>query len=228
MARAETRYVFHHIPKTGGSSALAVFRHWFNLVRDYEDPMRHLLYLQRPIDLNNLGPYDILCGHFCTPGSHLAERYPQLLKSRGIQLITLLRDPLDTIVSLYHYEQRVGYLSPDKALVDYLSDQPDNMISSYFPCNKSNYEEVLGRYRFIGLTERIQESFDYLADQLGKARILVPRVNAHEGQKASIPEHAVRRYRARNALDYQIYNHAVDNFPPAVVPYSMTFYPDDL
>lgn len=90
------------------------------------------------------------------------------------------------------------------------------------PDDEHNHEEVLGRHEFIGLTERIQESLDYLADQLGKPRILVPRVNAHEGESAPIPADVARRFRARNGLDYKVYHHAVDTFLPVMLPYHMT------
>ncbi|HEX5719518.1 MAG TPA: hypothetical protein VF179_25385 [Thermoanaerobaculia bacterium] len=222
MSPAKRWTIFHHIPKTGGTSAQAVFRHWFRLVRDYVDPARPQAFLDHPVDLDILGPDDMLCGHFCAPGSRLGERYPRLLRSEGLRLVTLLRDPLDTMISLYHYERRVGFLSPDTSLVEYLSIQPDNPMASYLPCTERDYEEVLRRYTFIGLTEHIQDSLDYLADQFAKPRILVPHANAHLGTRELLPADAARQFRERNALDYAIYQHAVEHFPPALLPYQMT------
>ena len=67
---------------------------------------------------------------------------------------------------------------------------------------------------FIGIAEFSQESMDKLALLLGKPKRVVPTLNVspRDGQVAELSPEAIEEFKARNALDYKIYNHCLDRF----------------
>ena len=97
-------YIFHHIPKCGGTSVNKVLNHWFLIIRDYRSPLS--LNYKDKIDLNNLRSCHCLCGHFELNGYHIHQRYPQAIEEERYRIITFVRDPLQIQLSLYRYERK--------------------------------------------------------------------------------------------------------------------------
>jgi hypothetical protein len=203
-------YVYHHIPKCGGTSLRRALARWFVVKLDIGSPDTPDAKL---IDVDRLGAMHCLTGHFGRKGYHLAERYPQVWEDRArYKLFTLLRDPLKTKLSLRRYEStRDG--TDIAALRDHLLERP-NYLASIFPCNQDNYKEVLDRYEFIGILEHSQESLDQLADFLGKPRVVLPHVNKTNsgGDTLELDQSLLDEFRELNALDYAIYEYALAKF----------------
>ncbi|MEM9679397.1 MAG: hypothetical protein AAF901_03655, partial [Bacteroidota bacterium] len=78
---------------------------------------------------------------------------------------------------------------------------------------ESNYVEFLDQYSFIGLTERMQESADKLADIMQKRKKKMPHLNTSPRTSGvQISDEVKTLFRERNFLDYALYEYAEKKF----------------
>jgi hypothetical protein len=211
--RRRPLYVFHHIPKCGGTASLHAFRKWFRIVYDYRadvSPEATDFFLKNRLDLSALDDDSLVSGHFELPGAHLHQRYPETLARDRFRLITFVRDPLEVAHSLYFYERAMRADYPYDRLAGRL-DAMENYMASIFPCTEEDYKSVIDRYFFVGLTECLQESFDILARMIGKERVTVPVENALPRDEALTDDEAARFYE-RNALDVKLFAYGRERF----------------
>lgn len=206
-------YVFHHIPKCGGSAVKFGLKKWFNLVSDYISIKQLQGYekVASPIDLSTLNSSNCLCGHFECEYNYLILRYPEIVENpKKFQLFTFIRDPLELRISLYYYEIKKGRRDINKqSLKDYLLSG-DNYLAKRFPCDYRDYQKVLNRYTFIGFQEHLQESMDQLSSIVHKPKLLLPQVNLspRDLQNSNLSEDIISSFKRINKLDYLIYNYA--------------------
>lgn len=164
-------YIFHHMPKCGGTAVKKALNSWFELVMDYLslEQLRGHSPIDAPISLNALHDNQCICSHFETKRNNLFERYPDILqRPDDFKVFSFVRDPLDLRVSLYYYEIKVGRRNISKqSLSEYLRTNC-NYMSQRFQCSKDNYKEIIDRYMFIGIQEYLQESLDIMAVLFGK------------------------------------------------------------
>ncbi|HUO84126.1 MAG TPA: hypothetical protein VM534_03340 [Thermoanaerobaculia bacterium] len=204
-------WVFHHIPKCAGTSVRKVLANWFVMVGDY----RKGFSLEYPpaVDLSSLRSVHCLAGHFELEGYHLHQRYPAVLQSSRFRVFTFLRDPLDARISDYYYLRKKNQPLGNVPLREHIL-RSKNWFASILSCDETNYEEVLGRYFFIGIVEDLQRSVDLLAKLTGRDFVRVPNVNSSERdlQQNELSEADRRLFRERNQLDYAIYDYAVRRF----------------
>jgi len=95
MSKADQPYYFAHIPKTGGTSFIALLDHYF--AEDQICP--HQLWR----DIGNVQAvknknYQLFRGHFGGAA--------QLLANQELRYLTILRDPISMAASTYHYAKR--------------------------------------------------------------------------------------------------------------------------
>jgi len=208
-------YVFHHIMKCGGTSVKEILQNWFDTEYDYmEEAENKNQFLKYKLNLNNLISETCITGHFQYEGIFLEQRYPEILKNKNdFKIFTFVRDPLKICISLYYYNKNNLGIE-NMGLKDSMKYFTHNFLASLFNCNEDNYKNILDRYFFIGIVEKMQDSFDKLADILNKKRITLPVSNRSEkdSQLSEITTAFKAEFRERNKLDYLIYDYCLEKF----------------
>ncbi len=201
--------VFHHIPKCAGTSVNKALEKRFFLIKD--SYYRKHLFRTNNITLEKIHNCHLISGHFELTGYYLKDRYPAILQDDRYKLFTFVRHPLEVRASLYYYNKKRGQSLG--SLVEYIFKE-DNYIANRFPCNADNYKDILDRYFFIGINENMQESLDILMTLTGKKRIDIPVINVskRDDQLNSLSKDVVLKFEKRNALDYNIYEYALNRF----------------
>jgi hypothetical protein len=200
------RYIFHHMPKTGGTSTRQIFSHWFNIVGDYRAPWSSTL--PEPRDLGRLGPDDMLCGHFGAEMAAIDDRYPEARDTETWRRITFVRDPLETALSTYFFEKAKRGAYDDtyepRPIGEFLRTY-GGLYKAHFSCTEDNWREALQRYWFIGTLERLDECIAWLARALGKP---IPEdidmLNVTERLETPDPAD-VAAFVERNRLEFDMY-----------------------
>ncbi len=222
--------VFLHIPKTGGKSLREVLlagigRHAYFSVAHPIDDARRLEVLHR----DDRAALALVEGHLYY-GIH--ELLPRLCV-----YLTVLRDPVERVLSLYsyirasaghHLHERVKSLSVGECLRAGLSVELDNFMvrclsgpgSIRVPIGGVSREMLiqagahLESCAGIGLTERFDESVRRFRRLLGWKGSDVPRVNRTNGrvERSAVSEGDLDLIRRHNVLDQELYARAVALF----------------
>jgi hypothetical protein len=206
-AAGAPRYLFHHLPKSGGTSLKSALGQWFTVVADYRAP--RATETPPPLALDRLGPGDLLAGHFAADDMPLAARYPETADPTRWRRFTFLRDPLETALSDYFFTRRKrtqfdpSYSAP--TLGAYLADYP-GLFLRHFECTADTWPEVLQSYWFVGTLDRIDDCLGWLARSLGRPA-LPPLPRSNETLRDATPSpQDIARFRARMAVEYAIYD----------------------
>ncbi|MFC0012017.1 glycosyltransferase [Devosia nitrariae] len=202
------RYLFHHMPKTAGTSTRQVFQAWFRWV--HNDYRKGWIAGPLPdrLDLSDVGPDDLIMGHFELPQLRLRRRYPEIWSGPEWRLFSIVRDPLELALSNYFFAHKRRADDPTfkpTTLSRHLRRKGQSAFCLHFGCSEKTWRKTIDRYWFIGTMERLEESLAYVADTLGKPLPEIPHENATERPVCPDPED-VEIFAKLNALDYEIYN----------------------
>lgn len=148
-------YVFHHIPKCGGSSVRTALVGWFIRRKDYRRGWSDDY--PPAYDLSRFRSIHCLCGHFEVEGHFLHQRYPEVIQNKRFRIFSFVRNPLSLQLSLHRFLKKEG--QPVESTIEAQLQTRPNFMAHLFAVDESNFKEVLDRYSFIGLIEEGQPSW---------------------------------------------------------------------
>jgi hypothetical protein len=137
--------------------------------------------------------------------------------------VTLLRDPIERVVSLYYYAKLHETMSLEEFVRTPPFKEVDNdqtrRIAGLNPavgaCTRAMLdtarENLRRRFAVVGTTERFEETLALLNSRLGWSREVVsyPRnVNAARPPSSAFSHETIELVRARNELDFELWRYA--------------------
>jgi hypothetical protein len=208
----EPIYIFHHIPKTAGSSLLLCLQKWFEVLYDYRE------FWSKPFppkkNLNEIHAGQCLAGHYEAEGVRLKQRYPGIFRNRNFRVFTVVRDPLQLRISLFYYEKKYGLTRESETLEQALLSSNHNYMAHILDCTSRNFRAVLDRYYFVGVSEELQRCLNTFAKAIGKPQFVIPRRNAtsRDEQVSHLSGNVLSEFRSLNYLDYEIYSYGINRY----------------
>jgi hypothetical protein len=222
--------IFVHIPKAAGSTLQEILVKRFRGVRGYRftgNPDR--VHAFRSLSREDRDSFDLLQGHVHF-GLHECL-------SRPATYITMLRDPVDRIVSHYHFVMANPghYLYAQTSgrgltLHEYAVLRPSNELDNdqvRWLCAREHGDVPVGHvsremleeakwnlanaFSVVGIMERFNESVECLKARFGWADVRVPErrnTNRHRPSIAQIPVETLDAIRRLNRYDLELYNFA--------------------
>lgn len=222
--------IFIHVPKTAGGSSRMVFAKWFGagFQTHYRDEARGTLPRRAAAtDDPNRGHPLCIYGHFNrNRGFGVELNYPDIR-----QFVTILRDPLEMMISRYYYsrQMRAQYRRPTQtasgSLAAFLQKGTGNMLNHFpRPVSWENHKDIIEEYFLeIGFTESLAPSLERMAAVLGQrfdpARLGVVNQTPRDGQSLLSPELRAD-FQEKSRLEYAVYAYAKARFAagPAATP----------
>lgn len=228
--------VFIHIPKTAGSSFAGTLYKNYKGGALYEIPGEQLHdreALQNSLNerLENL---QAVTGH-----SSFYLRIDQLLK-RECCYVTILREPVDRLVSLYYYLRSISDANPigkqiverNMSLVDFAqsrfdltTDNPmlrmltgsDTNSITWGACTQEMLESaknnLLHHFDFVGFTDEYSEFLPFVSKQFGwNTEEEKLNINADRKSLQEVDPETIKLIEELNSFDVELYRYAKSNF----------------
>lgn len=230
MAQAHTfprpGFLFNHFPKAGGTSFFAVLKQ--NIAEAAISPqlMEQEVRLARPERFEH---FRLIRGHFSV--------LTQMGFDRGRYSMTLVREPVSTILSTYNFwrgRSEEDAVSAQAKRIDFAEfvhrfvDSPTiicNPYTHHFAGVSRDYpgepaeqalllqyaRHNLAQFNFVGICEQFDESIRLLCRELGwQAPAAMPHENRspRQQERAAIDAATIQLLLERNQLDLQLYDYA--------------------
>lgn len=245
-ARADPTVLFLHVPKAGGTT---LGEYVFNQCRAPEGEDDGLL---------SAGVLFVPYGFFKEPGLGVPDSIRPVLGrpdlravvghfwfglhahvARPWRYVTLLRDPVERVVSLYHYLKLDARMSLEELAASPPFREADNdqvrRVAGVDPeiggCTEAMLEtakENLRRhFAVVGVTERFDETLVLLDRRLGWTKEVAsyPRnVNPARRPTDTLPRATIDALRARNALDAELHRFAMEWMDEAIAAEGPAFH----
>ena len=235
MIMRQQPVIFLHIPKAGGSTLLNIVRRQYNSESifsvDGKNPLESIKQFQQ-LPKNDRESTQVVMGHMYF-GTH--EFLP------NSKYITMLRDPIERIISFYYYVLRNPdhnhynlIASKNLSLKDYVKSgigkQLDNgqtrLLSGidaldveFGSCSETILERAkmnLKKYfAVVGITEKFNESLLLMKSKLNwKKSILYKKANVTKNRpkKLDVAEVEIREIEKQNEFDIELYRYAQELF----------------
>lgn len=200
--------IFIHIPKTGGTSINCVMQNTeWQTVPDFY--YRHLIYETKMSNAGDIFSRDNV------------EKYSKYF------IFMMLRDPVDRLISEYHFLQKhqefMSMLQPvPRSFEDYIKNpQTSNYMLKFLdgrriydssPLSKSRADEIFNMIEMldvrVGIFEEFQRSLSYFAKEGGfqfPSELKVKRATLNRPEKTEISSEVVELIQANNQLDFMFY-----------------------
>ena len=218
-------YLFHHMPKCGGTSFKHFLQLIFNLHDDYHTgnanshPQDFSNYINHPCKLENLTKDDCLAGHYNIDKIRLWERYPNL-EEVPHKKFCILRDPLDTAKSGVKFGIKRGWYNASMPF-----DEKERLLlqrSNYFSKtlgikDKDHAEEVLEKYWLVAPLSNIDQVANLISFETGNDLLPVPKLNATDDSEGFFPEDLNDKFNTEAELDIHVYNLCVIKFKEQLI-----------
>lgn len=205
-------YLYHHLPKCGGVSFINACIQWFPNVREttgsYPTKEATASFAKTRLDFDTLPDNCFVHGHLVRPGIRPFERYGDYIAAGRCRLVTIVRNPLERIISSYFHRRRVGREWPEP-IEDWLT-RGRNQLAKYLDITPETMRERLDNYFLIGTTESLQLTTELFANLTGNVAPIVPHLNISPRTDFELSDEAVKAFERRNQLDYEIYRYAVE------------------
>ncbi len=216
---AHETLVFFHIPKTGGTSLAAEIGQlgvsWAHMLGSidytspYGTPRDHLMSLR---EATLAGDYRFMFGHTTQRDFNFV-----MGKSLSFRFATMIRDPVDRVISEYHYmispahPNHLHLLRSYPTFEHYIDNFVDTNVMSY--CLESYrgepvddiVERLVNEYAFVGLMETYPAEFNRLATVLGFNAQSTKHLNPTVGRPQYIPDKLRQKILNFNYRDDQLY-----------------------
>lgn len=202
--------IFIHIPKTAGAALT-------NIICEQYDP-HEVFSLSDPIlnRVNNVS--EISANTKCILGHNY---YGQHTNLGPFFYVTMLRDPVERVISHYYY---IKYVIKDNEFTDMYNlkefaqlEEFQNLQTRFITDNKLHLEQAidnLKNFAFFGITEMFRESLLLMEKRLGWEGIQYKELNKNEKKpkKESISKETIKQIEKANLLDIELYQWARENF----------------
>jgi hypothetical protein len=228
MLTCDDCLIFVHVPKTAGTSITACL--------DYHFPNEAIYpgwtFARMPYDMAEiraaLAGKRLIRGHFYRGVSRFVDKNPVWM--------TILRDPVERVLSLYSYMHtqewsHPAYRYPLERFItgdmpyDLRGDTENGMckflaadwINEQYtsPQALSRAIDFIDRCAMVGITERLDESRDLMAATFGwerLKRVVRENVSTQRIQRNEVDPALIDIIRRNNAQDYALYDYAMAQF----------------
>lgn len=228
-ARIMPVIVLTHIQKTAGNSIIAYLRRCLTverIARIHEFEMSPREDIERAV-AEKFGHFDVLAGHipFC-------RRVDELTAPRESINISILREPVDRVVSLYYYlRANASWLGQGQTIIEkkitlesfanseaYFDNHMVRMLCDLEPiavplgaCTKEMLEQakinIVKHFLLVGLTEQTPEFLAVLARLFCFSLEDVPseNVNKQRSSISSVSKEALNAIAKHNSYDVELY-----------------------
>ncbi len=231
---ADVRVFVHlHIPKNAGTTLNDIFR------RSFGDGFRNIHALYGHAYKGHWPVADFIAAVTSQPpgatlisNHHILMPPPEACRRHGLSFFTIIREPVERIVSLYHYERKWSKLAPERYCADHPSQLPfekyvearmamDDHLCDWQTrdlCGKADLDAakaVLDRCDCVGVTDQFDRFLLCLRSVMHPLRLKVfyERKNTSPGRDATLatmtPE-LRRRLRDWNRLDHELHRYAAE------------------
>jgi len=232
MENKKPIYLFMHLPKTAGTSMRNLLERNYDrdqLLYVYQEPPGVSLDTIKAYDKNRLDKVRVVYGHFPFGIHKLVDDYP-------IQYITMLRDPVQRVISTYYHYKRVSgvngaeVLSKKMGISEFVFNgkflEADNamvrLISGVDPfpfgqCSHEIYKVALDNinkyFSDVLILERMDESLARLKKLLDIDDVMISRdnVNKQLGRR-SIRDDTMNQIQELNKYDVMLYKYILRRF----------------
>ena len=158
--------------------------------------------------------------------------------TRAWAYVTLLRNPLDRILSLYYHLNMLGSMTIEEFVANPPWREIDNdqtrRISGFDPeigrCTKSTLNQAKENLRqyfsVVGVTERFDETLILLKRTFGWSKELLyypKNVNPHRSTISSLPQNTLEAIMERNKFDIELYEFAKKLLDEAITAQDLSF-----